>query len=67
MGEIRTGCLLEAAVEGLRSWVGDGARLMEAVWIVSAIWIGMEDAMLLFNVEKQAGLTERRRGLGNDH
>lgn len=67
MGEIRTGCLLEAAVEGLRSWVGDGARLMEAVWIVSAIWIGMEEAMLLFNVEKQVGLTERRRGLGNDH
>lgn len=42
-----TGILLEAAVLGLRSWVGDGARLREAVWMVSDIWRGMEEAMTM--------------------
>ena len=37
--DIVTGCLLEAAVDGLRSWRGEGARLIEAVWMVSATWI----------------------------
>ena len=32
-----TGRLLDAAVEGLRSWVGSGWRLMEADWMVEAI------------------------------
>ena len=31
---MRTGRLEEVAVEGLRSWVGDGARLREADWRV---------------------------------
>lgn len=35
-------------MEGLRSWVGDGLRFMEAVWIVSAIWRGREDDMLMW-------------------
>lgn len=30
-------------MEGLRSWVGEGWRFMEAVWIVSAISTGRED------------------------
>jgi len=33
-------------VEGLRSWEGEGARFMEAVWIVSAICRGIEEDML---------------------
>lgn len=34
--ETVTGCLREAVVEGLRSWRGEGLRLMEAVWMVEA-------------------------------
>lgn len=41
-----TGSFWEAAVEGLRSWVGDGLRFMEAVWMVSAIWRGIEESIL---------------------
>lgn len=44
--ETVTGCFWEAAVEGLRSWFGEGSRFMEAVWIVSAIWRGREDDIL---------------------
>lgn len=44
--EALTGCFSEAAVEGLRSWVGDGARFMEAVWIVSASSRAGLDAIL---------------------
>ena len=32
-----TGRLVDAAVEGLRSWAGSGLRLMEADWIAEAI------------------------------
>lgn len=32
-----TGRLVEAAVEGLRSWAGSGWRFMEADWMVEAI------------------------------
>lgn len=38
-----TGCLLLAAVEGLRSWCGEGWRLMEADWIADAMSMGTED------------------------
>lgn len=41
--ETVTGNFLEAEVEGLMSWRGEGARLMEAVWIVSAIRRAGED------------------------
>jgi hypothetical protein len=41
-----TGCLDDAAVEGFKSWAASGARLICAVWIVSAIWRGMEEDML---------------------
>lgn len=34
-----TGRLLEAAVEGLRSWAGSGWCFMEADWMVEAISI----------------------------
>lgn len=44
--EALTGCFSEAAVEGLRSWVGDGARFMDAVWIVSASSRAGLDAIL---------------------
>jgi hypothetical protein len=43
--ETRTGCLELAAVEGLRSWWGEGARFMEPVWIVSAMRMGREEAV----------------------
>lgn len=45
-GCTETGCFCEAAVVGLRSWVGEGWRFIEAVWIVSAISRGMEDDIL---------------------
>lgn len=32
-----TGRLVDAAVDGLRSWAGSGLRLMEADWMVEAI------------------------------
>ena len=32
-----TGRLVEAAVEGLRSWAGSGSRFMEANWMVDAM------------------------------
>lgn len=32
-----TGRLVDAAVEGLRSWAGSGWRFMEADWIVEAM------------------------------
>lgn len=34
-----TGRLVEAAVEGLRSWAGSGLRFMEADWMVEAMFI----------------------------
>lgn len=30
------GIFFDAAVDGLRSWLGEGCRLIEAVWIVDA-------------------------------
>lgn len=39
----RTSSLVSAAVDGLMSWAAEGARLMWAVWIVSAICMGMSD------------------------
>ncbi len=32
-----TGRLVDAAVEGLRSWAGSGLRLIEADWIAEAM------------------------------
>jgi len=29
---------MDAAVEGLASWAGEGCLLMDAVWMVSASW-----------------------------
>lgn len=34
-----TGRLVEAAVEGLRSWAGSGWCFMEADWMVEAMFI----------------------------
>lgn len=36
-GLVTTGCFSEAAVEGLRSCLGDGCLLMVEDWMVSAI------------------------------
>lgn len=46
-GWTETGCFSEAAVVGLRSCVGEGLRFMDAVWIVSAIWRGTEEDILV--------------------
>jgi len=43
-----TGVFLEAVVDGLTSCEGEGARFIEAVCIVSAIWRGMEEDMLVW-------------------
>jgi len=40
------GIFSEAAVDGFRSCRGDGLRWMCAVWIVSAICVGMLVAMM---------------------
>lgn len=45
---IVTGSLREAAVEGLRSWRGEGARLMEALWIVDASSMAGEEDIVRF-------------------
>jgi hypothetical protein len=45
-GETNTGSFSEAAVEGLISCAGDGARFIDAVWMVSAISRGRESAIL---------------------
>ena len=37
------GTAREVLVDGLMSWVGEGARLREAVWMVSASWRGREE------------------------
>lgn len=42
-----TGSLVEAAVEGLISWVGDGWRLMEADCIAEAISMAGFDMLAL--------------------
>ena len=44
--ETVTGCFSEAVVDGFRSWEGEGVRLIEAVWMVSATWRGMEEDMV---------------------
>lgn len=41
-----TGSLVEALVEGLRSWLMSGWCVMEADWIVEAISRGMEEDMV---------------------
>lgn len=38
---------MEADVEGLRSWWGEGERFSEADWMVEAISIGRDDAIVL--------------------
>lgn len=48
--ETETGSFLDAAVDGLRSCLGDGDRLMCAVCTVSASWRGMEDAIFVGSV-----------------
>ena len=45
---VRTGTLRDAAVEGLRSWCGEGARLREADWRVEARVMAGSDAMFLY-------------------
>lgn len=40
-----TGSLLEVAVDGFISCSAEGSLLMCAVWMVSATWRGMDDAM----------------------
>lgn len=45
-----TGSLVDAAVEGLISWAGEGSRLMEADCIAEAISMGGFD-MLKFNTD----------------
>lgn len=42
-----TGSLVSAAVEGLMSWAAEGSLLMWAVWMVSAICMGMSDEAML--------------------
>lgn len=43
----RTGCFCEALVEGLRSWVGEGARLREKDWRVEArVGAGLVDIVV---------------------
>lgn len=49
-----TGSLVSAAVEGLMSWAAEGSRLMWAVWMVSAICMGMSDEAMLGGREKAA-------------
>jgi hypothetical protein len=34
--EMRTGSFFDAEVDGLMSWVGEGARFKDADWIVEA-------------------------------
>lgn len=41
----RTGSKVEAAVEGLMSWLGEGWRLMEADWMVDVIVAAALSAM----------------------
>lgn len=46
------GSFWEAAVEGFRSWAGDGWRLREADWRVEAISMAGLDAIVLCVVIK---------------
>ena len=43
----RTGSKVEAAVEGLMSWLGEGWRLMEADWMVDVIVAAALSAMTI--------------------
>lgn len=45
--DIDTGCLIEAALEGLISWLGDGFRCIEAACIVDAISTGTDDEAIM--------------------
>lgn len=46
MGDVgSTGCLVEAAVEGLTSWAGDGCRLIDADCIAEAMSMAGFDMM----------------------
>lgn len=47
MEERSTGIFWDAAVEGLRSWCGEGSRFMEADWIVEAISMGREEDIVV--------------------
>lgn len=55
-----TGIFCEAAVEGLRSWVGEGARLMEADWMVDASSIAGFEAIVRDICGVEGGLLEGR-------
>lgn len=57
---IRTGCLVEAAVEGLRSCWGEGERFNEADWMVEAISMGNDDAI----VHRMFVARETKNGVG---
>lgn len=46
--ESDAGSLLDEAVEGFRSWRGEGSRLMCAVCITSATCVGMEEDIVSF-------------------
>lgn len=47
VGARYAGSRVDAAVDGLRSWRGEGDRLMWAVCITSAIWVGIEDMVVM--------------------
>lgn len=61
-----TGSLVSAAVDGLMSWAAEGARLMWAVWIVSAICMGMSDeaAMMSRKLYGRGAVTVRCQVMG---
>lgn len=44
--EVERGIFSDAAVEGFMSWVGEGARLMDAVWMVDASSMAGFDAIV---------------------
>lgn len=52
--EMVTGVFWDAAVEGFTSCATEGEWFIEAVWIVSAIWRGMEeDIVVVFEALKR--------------
>lgn len=58
---METGSFSEAAVEGLMSCLGEGARLIWAVCIVSAISMGREDSISMSSDAATAGGSMRAK------